>query len=296
MLAAIRRVLGGEIYVSERLAARLLDAFASARPRGSSSPFEKLSDREFEVFLLFGEGKTAMSYSTIGTPDSINALGRPQLLLLNDDPLTRELDTHVLNLEGYDVETAGHGADSLQWLEMEEFPGRPSECQSSGRLRPASSRVRECRPRRRGGLPPCPVGHQSQRLIRDRTVAVHRAAVETTITATGAKSGVLLQFGCLLLPDLIDRSCITRRADPNRSPLTQEQAAKVMKFTPREFHTGHANPSAPYVSGAGTLSGRSFAPEGAGEFSPGFNPGNRTYPVKKPSPFGVTRHPKLALN
>jgi DNA-binding NarL/FixJ family response regulator len=59
MLAAIRRVLGGEIYVSERLAARLLDAFACARPRGSSSPLEKLSDREFEVFQLFGEGKTA---------------------------------------------------------------------------------------------------------------------------------------------------------------------------------------------------------------------------------------------
>ena len=54
MLSAIRRVLGGEIYVSERLAARLLDAFACARPRGSSSPLEKLSDREFEVFLLFG--------------------------------------------------------------------------------------------------------------------------------------------------------------------------------------------------------------------------------------------------
>jgi DNA-binding NarL/FixJ family response regulator len=59
MLAAIRRVLGGGIYVSERLAARLLDAFAGARPRGSSSPLEKLSDREFEVFRLFGEGKTA---------------------------------------------------------------------------------------------------------------------------------------------------------------------------------------------------------------------------------------------
>ncbi len=59
MLAAIRRVLGGGIYVSERLAARLLDAFAFSRPRGSSSPLEKLSDREFEIFRLFGEGKTA---------------------------------------------------------------------------------------------------------------------------------------------------------------------------------------------------------------------------------------------
>ncbi len=58
-LAAIRRVLGGHSYMSERLAARVLDAFAATRPRGSTSPLEKLSDREFEVFRLFGEGKTA---------------------------------------------------------------------------------------------------------------------------------------------------------------------------------------------------------------------------------------------
>ncbi|MFS8063974.1 MAG: response regulator [Luteimonas sp.] len=58
-LGAIRRVLGGQTYLSEKLAARVLDAFASGRPRGSSSPLEKLSDREFEVFRLFGEGKTA---------------------------------------------------------------------------------------------------------------------------------------------------------------------------------------------------------------------------------------------
>ena len=59
MLTAIRRVLDGGIYVSDRLAARVLDAFAGARPRGSNSPLEKLSDREFEVFRLFGEGRTA---------------------------------------------------------------------------------------------------------------------------------------------------------------------------------------------------------------------------------------------
>jgi DNA-binding NarL/FixJ family response regulator len=58
-LAAIRRVLGGQVYMSEKLAARVLDAFATTRPRGSSSPLEKLSDREFEIFRLFGAGKTA---------------------------------------------------------------------------------------------------------------------------------------------------------------------------------------------------------------------------------------------
>jgi DNA-binding NarL/FixJ family response regulator len=59
LLSAIRRVLNGGIHVSERLAVRVLEAFAGTRPRGSHSPLEKLSDREFEVFVLFGEGKTA---------------------------------------------------------------------------------------------------------------------------------------------------------------------------------------------------------------------------------------------
>lgn len=58
-LAAIRRVLGGQVFMSEKLAARVLDIFAGTRPRGSTSPLEKLSDREFEVFRLFGEGRTA---------------------------------------------------------------------------------------------------------------------------------------------------------------------------------------------------------------------------------------------
>jgi len=58
-LAAIRKVLGGQVYMSEKLAARVLGSFAAAQPRGSSSPVEKLSDREFEVFRFFGEGKTA---------------------------------------------------------------------------------------------------------------------------------------------------------------------------------------------------------------------------------------------
>lgn len=58
-LAAIRRVLAGGVFMSEKLAARVLDSFAGVAPRGSSSPLKKLSDREFEVFRLFGEGKTA---------------------------------------------------------------------------------------------------------------------------------------------------------------------------------------------------------------------------------------------
>jgi DNA-binding NarL/FixJ family response regulator len=58
-LAAIRRVLGGQLYMSEKLGARVLDAFAGSRQREGEALLEKLSDRELEVFRLFGEGKTA---------------------------------------------------------------------------------------------------------------------------------------------------------------------------------------------------------------------------------------------
>lgn len=59
LLAAIRRVLGGHLYMSNKLATRVLDAFAGSHQRESHSLLEKLSDRELEVFRLFGEGKTA---------------------------------------------------------------------------------------------------------------------------------------------------------------------------------------------------------------------------------------------
>jgi DNA-binding NarL/FixJ family response regulator len=58
LLAAVRQVLRGEVYVSPRMAARLLEMFSGRKPRGSSSPIEKLSDREFEVFQLIGQGNS----------------------------------------------------------------------------------------------------------------------------------------------------------------------------------------------------------------------------------------------
>ena len=56
LLVAVRQVLTGKVYVSERLSACLLDSLTGKRPRGTSSPIEKLSDREFEVFQLIGQG------------------------------------------------------------------------------------------------------------------------------------------------------------------------------------------------------------------------------------------------
>jgi DNA-binding NarL/FixJ family response regulator len=58
MLEAIRGVLAGEICVSPRIAAKILNLFSGPRPRGSNSPVEKLTDREFDIYELMGKGKT----------------------------------------------------------------------------------------------------------------------------------------------------------------------------------------------------------------------------------------------
>jgi DNA-binding NarL/FixJ family response regulator len=59
LLEAIRQLLAGQVYVSQRLAARMLDIFSGHRSPGATSPIQKLTDREFEVFRLIGLGKTA---------------------------------------------------------------------------------------------------------------------------------------------------------------------------------------------------------------------------------------------
>jgi DNA-binding NarL/FixJ family response regulator len=56
VLIAIRRILGGEIYVSERIANKMLHRFVGGSAAGQSSPVADLTDRELEVFRLIGEG------------------------------------------------------------------------------------------------------------------------------------------------------------------------------------------------------------------------------------------------
>ena len=55
-LAAIRQVLAGKVYVSQNMSARILEVFSGRQPDNFSSPVRKLSDREFEVFQLIGQG------------------------------------------------------------------------------------------------------------------------------------------------------------------------------------------------------------------------------------------------
>ena len=54
---AVRQVLDGRIYVSEKMSARILEIFSGRRSENAGSSVERLSDREFEVFQLISEGK-----------------------------------------------------------------------------------------------------------------------------------------------------------------------------------------------------------------------------------------------
>jgi len=58
VLLAVRRVLAGEIYVSEKMTSSLLRNVAGASPRTPARPIDRLTDREFEVLELIGRGRT----------------------------------------------------------------------------------------------------------------------------------------------------------------------------------------------------------------------------------------------
>lgn len=59
IVEAIRAVLNGRIYVSEEMSAHFLEQLSGRSSPQMRSPVEQLSDREFEVFELIGQGLSA---------------------------------------------------------------------------------------------------------------------------------------------------------------------------------------------------------------------------------------------
>jgi len=75
LLHAIREVLGGRVYVSETISASILENLTRPPSAEGKSRASSLTDREFEVFQLVGEGLSSrqiaerlnLSIKTIGT-------------------------------------------------------------------------------------------------------------------------------------------------------------------------------------------------------------------------------------
>jgi DNA-binding NarL/FixJ family response regulator len=58
VLTAIRRVMQGDVYVSDRVMTAMARRLGTSRKAAASSPVEQLSDRELEIFRLLGQGRT----------------------------------------------------------------------------------------------------------------------------------------------------------------------------------------------------------------------------------------------
>lgn len=57
-LVALRQVLAGELYVSERVKTRMMERSAAGGRSQTGDRTERLSNREFEILGLIGQGKT----------------------------------------------------------------------------------------------------------------------------------------------------------------------------------------------------------------------------------------------
>jgi len=92
VLIAIRKVLQGEVYLSDNLGNRMLHTLVNGRAPQTGSPVEDLSDRELEVFNLIGQGHGTRSISeklhlSIKTIESHRAHIKEKLHLQNSSEL-----------------------------------------------------------------------------------------------------------------------------------------------------------------------------------------------------------------
>jgi DNA-binding NarL/FixJ family response regulator len=56
IMIAIRTVLGGNVYMSEKMASRIATGAVGSRKGANTLPVDRLSDRELRVFELLGQG------------------------------------------------------------------------------------------------------------------------------------------------------------------------------------------------------------------------------------------------
>ena len=97
VLAALRRIINREIYVSEKVASKMLRRFISGSATARQSPIADLSDRELEVFRLIGEGHSTRRIAeelhlSVKTVESYQAHIKEKLSLRS----ARELVQHAI--------------------------------------------------------------------------------------------------------------------------------------------------------------------------------------------------------
>ena len=101
VLIAIRQILGGEVYVSDRMAQKMMHQFISRSGDAKRSKLEELTDRELEVFRLIGQGHGTRQIAeelhlSVKTVETYYAHIKEKLSLKN----ARELVQHAVQWVG----------------------------------------------------------------------------------------------------------------------------------------------------------------------------------------------------
>jgi len=97
VLIAIRRILGGEVYLSERLTNKMLQQIVRGTDPVKQSPMSQLSDRELEIYRLIGSGHATRQIAeelhiSVKTVESYQAHIKVKLALRS----ARELVQHAI--------------------------------------------------------------------------------------------------------------------------------------------------------------------------------------------------------
>jgi DNA-binding NarL/FixJ family response regulator len=103
VIAAIRRVLSGEIYLSKRATADTVRRFFERSSIASSSELTQLSDRELEVFELIGRGRSsrqiaATLHLSLKTIETYRSRIKVKLKLSTGPELVRQAEQHCSNI------------------------------------------------------------------------------------------------------------------------------------------------------------------------------------------------------
>jgi DNA-binding NarL/FixJ family response regulator len=105
VLIAIRRILQGDVYLSDRLTNTMLQQLVRGAMPTKSSPLVSLTDRELEVFRLIGEGQGTRQIAdglhlSVKTIESYQAHIKEKLALRNARELVQHAIEWTVNLNG----------------------------------------------------------------------------------------------------------------------------------------------------------------------------------------------------
>jgi DNA-binding NarL/FixJ family response regulator len=105
VLVAIRRILQGEVYLSDRLTNTMLQQYVRGVSPTKMSPLVSLTDRELEVFRLIGEGHGTRQIAddlhlSVKTIESYQAHIKEKLALRNARELVQHAIEWTVNLNG----------------------------------------------------------------------------------------------------------------------------------------------------------------------------------------------------